>query len=294
VIEKNHHGLHRMFGYICLVWLLGACQAPATNPDGWHGAFLTSRANHVGQIEDFDDDQRHAIPDSGSVTLIVYNHGTSFDGINQRCRPTAAIPPTFLKLARYSKTTVVYYLCSRETGLGARSGAKGQIWYNRGIEIAHLLDRLSAYGVPRENIFLAGHSGGASAVLSAAADHPEKFNAFIVSAPGYGYAHSGYTRQHPLLSKRYHQWKDHITSGEKMDGIVFGYLGDQISPIADMDFLADIPGVEFIEVQPEFCQPIEPHMFVGTDCFDRKYRKHIEAFIQNREGQNATKSAAMN
>lgn len=270
---------------LALGLLIAACQTPATNPDRWHGAFMTRSGPIQGRLEVFDADLKRAIPDPEATTLIVFNHGTAYDGINQKCDPVGSTPPLLQALLDHYEVSVIYYFCSEVTSFGTRVGRSGQNWYLRGQEIEQLLDKLIAYGVPPKQIFLAGHSGGASATLAVAARAPDKFNAFIASAPGYGYAHTGLSAQNPRLSKFYSLWKDYLTAVDRLDGMVFGYDGDTISPVAEMAFLADRPGVTFVDVPMSVCSYAHPHADFYLPCFENLYYGLIKTYLRERTGE---------
>ena len=126
----------------------------------------------------------------------------------------------------------LYYLCSAVTG-------GENLLQRRSTEILEAVDIFRAAGVPANHIFLVGHSGGASSALVAAARAPEKVNAVIASAPGYGYAYLGAGGDVFLQIKDIKQrWQEDLAVNGQLDALVFAYADDRISPPADMAFFS--------------------------------------------------------
>ena len=263
-----------------LVLALAGCQTTGTDSNRLHGAFFNDIGFASGDRAKFENDMRQVLPEPETARLIIFNHGTNSSGIHQTCDPSGDIPPIFRTLPRSHAGTVVYYFCSDVTGLGTRGGMSAQTWYRRGREIEALLDRFIAFGVKPERIFLAGQSGGASAVLSTAAAAPEKFRSFVAFAPGYGYAYLGWGRRHHRLSHFYGQWASHIRAGKAMRGLVFGFGDDKYAPTPDLQFLGDIPGVQLITVGNAACDGANPHFYAWTRCFYDKYRRTLEVWFE--------------
>ncbi len=225
---------------------LAACQTPSgTNPDRLHGAFFTANGSNGGTYGDFTADLNAAIPDPAAVTLVLFNHGTSAGGLDQKCRPQKALPRFFAILPKNLPEAVLYYPCSDVLGGSSGAGQSRQIYQLRGREIAALLDRFMAHGVAPGRITLVGHSGGASAVMVAAqaAQAADKLAAFVASAPGHGYAYLGRDAgNNPILSGQVYGWRQALKEATG-PGLVFAYEGDRFSPPGDLEFLAGVDGI---------------------------------------------------
>ncbi|MAG98449.1 MAG: hypothetical protein CMM08_17395 [Rhodospirillaceae bacterium] len=266
---------------------LAACQTPSgTNPDRLHGAFFTANGSNGGTYGDFAADLNAAIPDPAAVTLVLFNHGTSAGGLDQKCRPQKALPRFFAAMAENLPEAVIYYPCSDVLGGNAGASQSRQIYQLRGEEIAALLDRFIAHGVAPRRIVLVGHSGGASAVMVAAAEAAGKFAAFVASAPGHGYAYLGRDAgNNPLLSGQIYGWQQALEEAAG-PGLVFAYQGDRFSPPGDLEFLADREGVELVNVENARCGRVAPHGFLWSPCFAKRYGRMVLNFVARHGGLN--------
>ena len=125
-----------------------------------------------------------ALPDPSEPIVVIYNHGTDWGGQFQDCEPGTM--PGFLKYwsrkGLCGHPVVVFYLCTQEVEdrfvMGKARSQENEV----------VLDRLIAAGVPPRNIFVFGHSGGASTALLTAERAPAKVNSADGRAPGYGFA----------------------------------------------------------------------------------------------------------
>jgi pimeloyl-ACP methyl ester carboxylesterase len=178
---------------------------------------------------------------------------------------------------------VVFYLCSQVVEKRFVMGRQ------RAEENEALLDRLAALGVPAEHIFIVGHSGGASSALLTSERAPEKFNAAIVSAPGYGYAWMEAEGDSYLwMDTEYDKWRRRLANAPDMQALVYVYDGDIISPPKDALFLRDHPGVEVVVIPPvdetgALCTDDEqPHFYWWTSCFRNQHEKTVEDYIVSR------------
>ncbi len=260
--------------------VLAACQTPSgTNPDRLHGAFISASGVFGGSYRDFPADLKAAIPEPAAVTLVLFNHGTSAGGLDQKCRPQKALPRFFAVIPEFLPEVVLYYPCSDILGGNAGHGQSRQNYQLRGEEIAALVDRFIAYGVVPERIVVAGHSGGASATMVAAALAAGKIGAFVASAPGHGYAYLGRDAgNNPLLSGQVYGWRQALKAATG-PGLVFAYEGDRFSPPGDLEFLAGREGIELIMVGNARCRRLAPHGFLWSFCFAERYGGMVLDFI---------------
>ncbi|MEQ8664713.1 MAG: hypothetical protein RIC16_03230 [Rhodospirillales bacterium] len=263
--------------------LVSACVTDSgTNRARTHGAFLMEDGIVTGTYDEFNAQLAEAIPDPTNINLAIFNHGISHGGQGQVCDPEDEVPFVFKYLFEQIPNTVVYSFCSDEIGRGSNASTSEQTFYKRGEEIAELLDTFAEYGVDPKRIILLGHSGGASAILSTAARFPEKFNYFVASAPGYGYAWTGRGIHDIHLAPRYHLWKAHYEKADRLDGLVLGFGDDTYSPIDEMLFLKEIEGVEFRAFPDANCRGVDPHAFIYTSCFGSEDRQWIYDVISDR------------
>ena len=225
------------------------------------------------------------VPDPADAIVMVYNHGTDWGGLHQECEPDSM--PGFLKrwanLGVAGRDAVVFYLCTQEYENHAAMGK------SRSIENEAVLERLAAAGVPRRNIFLIGHSGGASAVLMTGARAPGAFNSVIASGPGYGFAWlEAQGEDSPYLDAEYSKWKTALTSPSDLSAYVLLYEGDIYSPPGDAAFLAQYEGAIVEVVRDDdgdgrLCRnDPEPHFFWWSRCFSRDYRGGLEGYVVDR------------
>ncbi len=281
--------MHRFWLFILTpILLIGCVTASGTNPTGLHGAWFTHWEKRdkpfvwTGTFEQFDDHLAEAIPDPAAVRLIVFMHGTDSGGRGQKCEPRDDLPTVFEKMIVKDPQTVVYYPCSNEIGFGATNNVSQGIWWKRAEETSRTLDRFLAYGVAPSQIVVAGHSGGASSALYMSTFAPEKFSGFVALAPGTGFGYLDRSIHDTWYSKHYYRWKNVIESGTSMRGVAFGFDDDKYSPLEEMAFIGDIPGVELVEVGNTSCsEGWIPHFYGYTKCFERKFGQLLEERFEN-------------
>ena len=143
-------------------------------------------SGETGEIDLFDQAFDKAVDDPANTVFIIFNDGTDSIGENGECLP-GNMPKSVRDWGTSGigeRDVVVFYLCTQV--VESTFLITGQ---ERSEENEALLDRLIEQGVPPMNIFVFGHSSGASAVLQTAGRVPEKLYAAVVAAPGYGYAY---------------------------------------------------------------------------------------------------------
>ncbi len=270
----------RFFFLFLGLGLLTACQS--TKPikiEDPHGAFAIGKDFVTVKKENFNAALAQNIPNPEKTILFIYNHGTENGGHGQECFPNS-IPSYARAIVRQHSETAIYYLCSQEVGVNVGGDPKKQRYFRRSDEIARILGIFSKHGITADRTFLLGHSGGASTTLIAAADIPEMFNGFIVSSPGYGFAHTGRSRDSEDLAPHYETWKAGIEKATEKKGLVYSFEGDLIAPPKDLDFIANIPRVKLIIQKPADCGIPDPHGYPWSRCFRQKETPIIWKFIK--------------
>lgn len=281
-----------MRAHLALAGLLVVCAACASGGSVSQpmGAFFAAD-DGTGVVVPLDQGIAASLDDPADTIVIVYNHGTDWGGRFQDCVPSSM--PGFLKSWAQrgldGHRVVVLYLCSQKVENRAVMGKA------RSIENVAVLDRLIAAGVAPRNIFLFGHSGGASTSLLVAARAPETFNSAVVSAPGYGYAWlDAEGESHLWMAVEYDKWRSGLSRARDMSALVFLFEGDTWAPPGDAQFLAALPDVEVItvrDVEPEkpgLCvdEP-EAHFYWWSACFRTVELAAVEAFMLDRLAHRA-------
>ncbi|WP_120495730.1 alpha/beta hydrolase [Kiloniella sp. EL199] len=275
--------------YLFLVTLclaaLTACQTTNKSSKETHGAFYVDGDQVVGgTLNDFELDTTKVFKnrDLSKTTLLIYNHGTISSGIHQRCH-TDWLPAYVRLLTKQDSDIIAYYLCSQESGGNSRNSIVNQVHYKRGIEIAEVSDKFQKLGILKNNIFLMGHSGGASSSLMAASRTPEKFNSYIITAPGYGYAYLGGSNQASNYGNLYNNWKTIIQRGTKSRGVVYAFPGDKYSPPEDIAFMQNMRNIDYkilLNKDDTTCELDEIHAYPWTKCFALSETKFILNYIK--------------
>jgi len=263
--------------------LLAACSSGGGKSEPM-GQFFAGK-NSTPSVGPLSQGIAIALPDPVDPIVVIYNHGTDWGGHFQDCDPGTM--PSFLK--RWAKkgieghNVVVFYLCTQEVEdrfvMGKARSQENEV----------VLDRLIAAGVPPRNIFVFGHSGGASTALLTAERAPTKFNSAVVSAPGYGFAWleeegGGYA----WMDVEYDKWRSRMERADDMSALAFVYEGDVYAPPGDALFLGSKPGVDVVMIRDAdgdglLCsdEPI-PHFYWWSWCFNKEERKDVEAFVLDR------------
>lgn len=275
------------FGLISFLGLVllgvAGCTTASSNREPM-GQFFNGAASS-NQIVPMGQELASHVPDPASTIFMLYNHGTNWGGHFQDCEPDSM--PDFLQFWAYrgiaEHNVVVFYLCTQEVEDRAAIGKA------RSIENEGVLDRLLAAGIPRQNIFVVGHSGGASTALLTAERAPEKFNSAIASAPGYGFAWlEAEGEGSNYLDIEYSKWRTELVTADDMSAFVFAYEGDLYSPPHQATFLRSLPKVEFVTIHDEngdgeLCRGLdEPHFFWWTQCFVDQNLGDLETFVIDR------------
>ncbi len=262
---------------------LAACQSsPGDTPPIGQFYAGDDGTDTVGLFEQGFD---QAVDDPAETIFIIYNHGTYWGAGYEDCYP-GTMPSFVRRWGEYGidgRDVTVFYLCTQVTEKRFVLGRQ------RSEENEALLDRLAVLGVPRQHIFVFGHSGGASAALLTAERAQEKFNAAVVSAPGYGFAYlEAEGESANWLDLEYDKWRSRLATADDMQALVYVYEGDIITPPAQALFLRDHPGVRMIQIQAPnddgvLCKDEpEPHFYWWSACFKRDQVDVVEAYIIER------------
>lgn len=282
--KTNHRGRDRaaVVGRITrvlvffAVTILTACEtvSPAHRA-GIAGELVVNVPGEAGftrvEVVNLQSDITKAIGKPSKTLLFMFNHGTSSGQIWQTCKPRSrpAVTTQFITNGQElvgaevnSFEYAIYYLCSTVAG-------SQDLIRQRSSEIIEAVDVFRAAGIPSKHIFLVGHSGGASSALVAAARAPEKVNAVIASAPGYGYAHLGARGDAYIeIQDIKERWQADTSVNGHLNAMVLAYADDRFAPPADMAFLKELDGIEFVHV-PEGksrCNGSAPHAFFSSTC----------------------------
>ena len=240
-----------------------------------------------------DDALRLVAP--AETVVVIYNHGSDQEFVPDPCDPAGgdssewSVPSVLSNLSGTrvaGKVIAMYGYCTPsrvgEYRHAERSGEPKVA--KRAREIATLVDRFVALGVPRRQIFLAGHSAGAWASLLAAREHPRSFNAVI----GFGPAFAGRRATRPPGW----EWLRgtqvlHLRAAPRIDALVFAFEGDPYEPPADLAFLRGIPGVELVvlsetRIDGVSCGGGSPHLTDRKPCFHATQGARIRDYIERR------------
>ena len=208
-----------------------------------------------------------------ATRVIVYSHGTSNSLVRENCWVRHNKPPrTLTSLVDADPGLVLIYLCS----LATDGGDPGSYIHKRADEIAAVVDRLTALGVPAGNIYLSGHSAGAWSSLmymSRAADTVAGGILFAPACCGPRYN-----------AERYPIWRGQIrprqvrqiVGGDTLHALVFAYSDDEFNRPRDLTFL---PGAfpQTVTMVSQFCG--NGHATHQIDCDAYSTRDRIAAFI---------------
>ena len=278
---RSRHG--RTLIAAVLLGLLGACSSGGKDREPM-GQFYAADSG-TAAVGSLTQGIAQALPDPTGPIVIVYNHGTDWGGRFQDCEP-GSMPGFLTRWTRKGLAgheVVVFYLCTQEVEDRFVMGKA------RSQENEAVLDRLIAAGVPREHIFLFGHSGGASATLLTAERASGKFNSAVVSAPGYGFAWlESRGESYTWMAVEYDKWRSRLAGAHDMSALVLLYEGDIYGPPGDAVFLAGLPQVEVVTVRDiegdgVLCidEP-EAHFYWWSACFRRGELKEVKAFVLDR------------
>lgn len=240
-----------------------------------------------------DDAIRLAVP--AETVVLIYNHGSEQEFIPDPCEPAGgdasewSVPSVLSNLSGTrvaGKVIAVYGYCTpSRVGeyLHAERSGEPKV-AKRAREIAMLADRFAALGVPRRQIFLAGHSAGAWASLLVARDHPRSFNAVIGFAPAFAGRRA--TRPPGWEWLRGTQVL-YLGAATGIDALVFAFEGDPYEPPEDLAFLRGIPGVELVvlsgtRIDGVSCGGRGPHLTDRKPCFHAKQGARIRDYIERR------------
>lgn len=240
-----------------------------------------------------DDAIRLAAP--AETVVLIYNHGSEQEFIPDPCEPAAgnasewSVPSVLSDLSGSriaGKVIAVYGYCTPsrvgEYRHAERSGEPKVV--KRARDIGLLADRFAALGVPRHQIFLAGHSAGAWASLLAARERPRSVNAVIAFGPAFAGRRA--TRPPGWEWLRGTQIL-YLSAATRIDALVFAFEGDPYEPPEDLGFLRAVPGVELAvlsgaRIDGVPCGERSPHLTERKPCFHATQGARIRDYIERR------------
>jgi pimeloyl-ACP methyl ester carboxylesterase len=282
--------LQKIWVLMCVVLmaLTAGCRATGSVAEPMGQIFDGDRS--TSEVSAFSANLAAVLGDPDETIVMIYNHGTDWGGKFQDCEPETM--PNFLKYwsehGIQGQDVVVFYLCAQVAEDFAAMGSA------RSRENEEVLDRLLAAGVPARNIFIVGHSGGASTALLTSNRASEKFNSAIVSAPGYGFAWlKAEGEGGNWINVEYDKWRSPLARADDMSAYVLLYEGDLWAPPGDATFLARHPLVELVTVRDDdqdgvLCKGLdEPHFYWWTACFARGELPDVERFVIDRLGSRS-------
>jgi len=275
--------LRKLALLVLFAGLAAGCRSTADVAEPMGQFFNGSRSTSA--VAAFDTDLVSQLRDSQDTIVMIYNHGTDWGGKFQDCEPDTM--PGFMEHWGANgidgHDVLVFYLCAQVAeDFGAMGSARSR-------ENEAVLDQLLAAGVPARNIFVVGHSGGASTALLTAERAPTKFNSAIVSAPGYGFAWleaEGAGDQ--WIDVEYDKWRSPLAYADDMSAYALLYEGDIWAPPGDAAFLGQHPNVEVVTIYDtnldgELCKGLdEPHFYWWTACFAQTEMRDVELFVLER------------
>lgn len=222
------------------------------------------------------DDGAFTISDPARSIVILYTAGSMRNDVTDPCRPMGGAPPIILHQAGteiVGKRVLIHGYCSSATGkLPDQSMSEA-----RAPDLERVVGQHLDQGVPPNQIFVAGHSMGGWAALLVGARGNVDIAGFIALAPANGvWIKSERGSLHDGVVARQ---KTSVDGLRRLDGLVFALFGDSSNSPADLEHLADIPGVEF--VASEGCT-YDPHEAPLYDCFWHRYEDLVRAYIEKR------------
>jgi pimeloyl-ACP methyl ester carboxylesterase len=258
---------------------LGACVSPAVD-----GAYL-GPAPFVTR-----DGERRLIPQPERSVLVVYNHGSAEELIPDACEPAGATTPPVIgdlagqKIRGFRIIVFAYCTPSRVGAFHHASGEGEPKVVKRTKDIERLIGEFVAGGLAPERIFVAGHSAGGWAALLAARRAVAPFNGVIAFAPAFAGRKAG--REDGWWALHHRQVAD-LSLSERLDALVFAFEGDAYNDAGDLQFLAQVEGVDFVvlpgdRIDGADCDKPDPHQTPFRDCFRQTQGKRIVRFLEER------------
>lgn len=230
--------LKHAFGSLLLVLAVTACQSTGTTSTATDRTGFINAEAGATPVSNAYTGERPPIQFAANAAtrkVIIYSHGTTRPQVREDCSRSYNRVPSVLTDIDALATWDVFYLCSRATD----SGNPGSYIYKRKAEILAVADQLAAAGVPRSNIFLAGHSAGAWSSLMAMDAMGTKFNGAVLFAPACCGPRSE-TTVYPIWRTQIRPRQvGEMTAFATMNALVFGFPNDAFNRPEELTFLTD-------------------------------------------------------
>ena len=181
-------------------------------------------------------------------------------------------------------TIVVYALCSSVRGkIKLRPHLERLKVVKRAAEIRARAHAFSALGIPRDHIYLAGHSAGAWASLLVLRHHPDTARAAIAFAPAFAGVKA---KRPPIWQDLRLRQQNQLSRARRIEALVFAFEGDAFNTIEDLAFFRSIPGIEFIAIDRNSqCGALAAHNTAFSRCFMQSQSARILAYIRQSLGK---------
>lgn len=230
--------------------------------------------------------------DHDGYALIVYLNGSTVEGKPDTCdtsKPGINVPRTATDLAGATiagRTLLVYAFCTptKIGGLNLPGGDGVPKVVRRGEDLTALLTFIADAGFPLERVFLMGQSAGAWAGLLAMRQGGTPVAGLIGFAPAFA-GHRG--KRGTIWREERDRQVAHIAGAERLNALIYGFIGDPFEPPDAMGWLRDVPGVAYRTLSGRtiggiHCDNRFPHSTVFKDCFRETQRDFILSFIASR------------
>lgn len=233
---------------------------------------------------DLDVPDRHA--------LIVYLNGSTVEGKPDACntsKPGINVPKAATDLAGVTvegRELLVFAFCTptKIGGLNQPDSDGVPKVVRRAEDLTTLLAFIAESGFPPERVFLMGQSAGAWAGLLALRDGETPVAGLVGFAPAFA-GHHGKRRS--IWQEERDRQAAYIGEAERLDALIYGFVGDPFEPPDAMDWLREMPGVAYRILSGRtvggiLCDNKFPHSTVFKDCFRETQRDVILSFIASR------------
>jgi len=224
--------------------------------------------------------------------LILYLNGSDQEGIPDSCdtsRPGINIPETATDLAGMEVAgyeLLVFAFCTPTTvgGFNQPDGDGVTKVWRRAEELESLLAHIQRYDIPPERIFVMGQSAGAWAGLLVQRWGNTPFAGLIGFAPAFAGLHG---RRLDVWQVERDRQADLIAEAPRIEALIYGFEQDPYEPARAMGWLAEMPGVRYVELSGRHvlgidCENRFPHSTVFKDCFGEFRQRQILDYIEER------------
>jgi pimeloyl-ACP methyl ester carboxylesterase len=244
------------------------------------------------------------VGDPEDVAVLVFNHGSTYEGQPDPCQPDPDRPgsttPLLMKdlagrVVAGHRLVVYAYCTPSRVGAFHHPSGQGELKVEkRARDIAALVAELRARGVPAGRIFLAGQSAGAWASLMVARRDPGAVGGVLAFAPAF--AGEAATRPAGWQAAQDRLMAE-IAAPAPLPALVYAFPGDTYNAPDALAPLAGVPGTDLRVVPADRmagvpCGPHPAHATLHNDCFRRARAGEVLAWIAGRLGGGGTRLAA--